>query len=96
MTRGLRIGCSVCHDTTISNEASAPNCRCSPATGGVVSGSAAEAGAGAASAPPAPISDAASAALPASPAAVSSLRRLSSRSNSLSGFVMSSGPPKLR
>ena len=38
-TRGLRTGCSVCQDTTISDDASAPNCRCSPATGGVATGS---------------------------------------------------------
>ena len=38
-TRGRRTGCRVCQETTTSREASAPNCRCRPATRGVVTGS---------------------------------------------------------
>ena len=33
MTRGLLTGSVVCHDTTTSEEASRPNCRCRPPTG---------------------------------------------------------------
>src|SRR5436305_12471634 len=33
MTRGLLTGSVVCHETTTSEEASRPNCRCSPPTG---------------------------------------------------------------
>ncbi len=34
-TRGLCTGTRVCHDTTISRDASAPNWRCRPVTGGM-------------------------------------------------------------
>src|SRR6516225_6745389 len=92
MTRGLRTACSVCQDTTISEEASAPNCRCSPATGGVVIGSGDGGATGRARAVPTPpIKDAATAAPPAIPAAASSLRRLSSRLISGSRLVMAAG-----
>src|SRR5262249_10507465 len=92
MTRGLRTVCSVCQDTTISDEASAPNCRCSPATGGVVTGSGGGGATGRATAAPTPlIRDAATAAPPAIPAAASSLRRLSSRLISASRLVIGYG-----
>src|SRR5262249_59733104 len=92
MTRGLRTACSVCQDTTISEEASAPNCRCSPATGGVVIGSGGGGATGTArAAPTPPIRDAATAVPPAIPAAASSLRRLSSRLISVSRLVMAAG-----
>src|SRR3984893_9695517 len=89
MTRGLRTGCSVCKDTTISDDASAPNCRCSPATGGVATGSDDRLeGEAPASAPRVPIREAATTAPPPMPAAASSLRRLSSRLNSVSCVVI--------
>src|SRR6516164_10428409 len=88
MTRGLRTDCSVCQDTTISIAASAPNCKCSPATGGVVSRSGDGGAAGAPRAAPVPMRDAATTAPPAIPAAASSLRRLSSRLNAVSSVVM--------
>src|ERR1700733_12757033 len=72
----------------MSEDASAPNCRCSPTTGGVFTGSDDGSEGTAASARPGPIIDAATTAPPPRPAAASSLRRLSSRSNSLFCEVM--------
>jgi hypothetical protein len=94
MTRGLLMDCGVCQDTTISDDASAPNCRCSPATGGVVIGSGDGREAGVAWAAPVPTRDAATAAPPAIPAAASSLRRVSSRSNPVARVVMAARPSR--
>src|SRR5262249_36945170 len=74
-------GCSVCQDTTISDDASAPNCRCNPATGGVATGSDDWPEGSATSASAVRTRDAATTAAPAMPAAASSLRRLRSRLN---------------
>ena len=95
-TRGLRTGCSACQDTTISEDASAPNCRCSPATGGVATGSGDGGDEGAAVASPAPIRGATIMVPPAMPAAAISRRRLSSRLNPLSGEVMAASYPQDR
>src|SRR6516165_10656651 len=69
------MGCSVCQDTTISDDASAPNCRCSPATGGVATGSGDWREGSTASASAVRARDAAT----TMPAAASNLRRLRSR-----------------
>src|SRR5271169_3580236 len=95
MTRGLRTGCSVCQDTTISDDASAPNCRWRPATGGVgAEPEAPRVSAGVSDATPAPtvpMTYGANAAPPPMPAAASSFRRLNSSPNVLSCVVMEAG-----
>src|ERR1700735_1185227 len=89
MTRALRTGCSVCQDTATSDDASAPNCRCNPATAGVPDGSGDWPGtAAAADASPTTLKEAASSAPDPIPAAASSLRRLSSRLGLGSSVVM--------
>src|SRR5271165_6577336 len=88
MIRGLSTDRSVCQDTTISEEESPPNCKCSPATGGVVTGSVEGGAAGAAAIASLPTKAADTAAPAAIPAALNSLRRLSSRLKPVCFVVM--------
>ena len=87
-TRGWFTGCSVCQDTTISGEASAPNCRWSPATGGVATGSDGAEFRVAGAVSWALAKEAASNAPVPTPAAARSLRRLNARLDSWSNVVM--------
>ncbi len=84
------MGCSVCQETVTSDDASAPNCKCSPATGGVPTGAGVSSETALDCAASADVSDATASIPELMPAAARSLRRLSSRSGPASCVVMSS------